>query len=97
MALGVRPCAPAGSRRPLPRRSSTPPRSIASGSDGSATHARAAASVCGKVVVDDDAVGVVDVLIDAVLDLAVAAPDGLVLVEDRLPGGEVGPSDERRA
>jgi hypothetical protein len=39
--------------------------------------------------VDGDAIGVVDVLIDPVLDLAMAAPDVLVLVEDRLPGGEV--------
>ena len=42
-----------------------------------------------EVVVDDEAVGIVDVLVETVLDLAVGAPDGLVLVEDRLPGVEV--------
>ena len=45
--------------------------------------------LAGEVVVDDHAVRIVDVLIDAVLDLAVAAPDGLVLVEDGLPAREV--------
>jgi hypothetical protein len=43
-----------------------------------------------EVVVDDDAVGVVEIPVDAVLDLAVAAADLLVLVEDLLPGVVVG-------
>ena len=38
---------------------------------------------------DDEAIVVVDVLVEAVLGLAVGAPDRLVLVEDRLPGVEV--------
>jgi hypothetical protein len=40
--------------------------------------------------VHDHPVGVADVEIDAVLDLAVAAPRSLVLVEDRLPDVVVG-------
>jgi hypothetical protein len=52
-------------------------------------HERARGFLAREVVVDYDAVGVVDVLVDAVLELAVAAPHVLVLVEDRLPGGEV--------
>jgi len=36
--------------------------------------------------VDDDPVGVVDVAVDTVLELAVATPHALVLVEHGLPG-----------